>query len=66
MTDAITSVLITGSAAGISVAVAVSLNAQGYELILVDKDANEMTSPIGSGSKPSHLGARQRSRLLYC
>ena len=48
MTDAITSVLITGSVAGIGVAVAVSLNAQGYELILVDKDANEMTSPTGS------------------
>ncbi len=66
MTDAITSVLITGSVAGIGVAVAVSLNAQGYELILVDKDANEMTSPTGSGSKLSHVGARQRSRLLYC
>lgn len=49
MADAITSALITGSAVGIGVAVAVSLNAQGYEIILVDKDANEMTSPTGSG-----------------
>ena len=65
MTGITKKALITGSAAGIGAAVAASLNAQGYQLILVDKDkqANDTLAASFSNATSIVLDLTDRAAL---